>query len=1032
MYKTFSRTQAILPARYLLVLIVLLTQAASPATAQYFGRNKVQYDNFDFQSSETDRFSIYFYPEAETAARDAGRMAERWHQRHAQIFNHQLTERKALFFYANDADFQQTNIISGPIDQGTGGVTEGLKQRVVMPFTGIYRENDHVLGHELVHSFQYDLAFSTDAGVRLGNTPLWLIEGMAEYLTLGRHDTHTAMWMRDAALRDDLPTVRQITRDRRYFPYRYGQAYLAYIGGKYGDGAVNELFRLTGRVGLDSAFVYTLGITADSLSREWQAAIQDAYLPRTEGRTPVAETGRAVLGGDEINIAPAISPDGRYVAFLSSRALFSIDLYVADAETGEIIKRLRSASTDPHFDAIRFMNSAGAWSPDGDQFAVVTFAQGNNEIALWDVNRESFQRRISVDGVTAIAQPAWSPDGTQIAFSGLNGGISDLYVLNLETGAVRQLTNDRYADLQPTWSPDGTTLAFTTDRGPDGTNFEMLTFGPERLALIDVASGDIKTVRPFEQGMQHNPQFAPDGRSLFFIADADGFKDIYRVDLETRAVHRVTTLQTGVSGFTALAPALTVAAQSGRMTFSVFSGGRYAIASLEPSETTGEPVAPGPMTSDTSATGHPMAGTLPPYVGPQESLVLSYLDDPSGLPTVDWTPPRPYTPRLTLDYIAPPTIGVSFGGGFGTRLGGSVGFYFSDMLGNHNLSIEALANGTVRDIGGQVTYLNRARRLNYGAAAGHIPLLYGGAFYDIAEDPATGQLTQRYNEVYQRVYADQLDGLLLYPLQTTRRFELQTGLVRYGFDYRVERYYIYPNGAVRRDTDNLPEPDPVYLSQSALAYVVDFSNFGFVSPIQGGRYRLQVGPVLGSANYVTVLGDARRYVRRGLVTMAVRGLHIGNYGAAQGDVFSSEYLGYSYAPGFVRGYSFRSFDPSECTFTEQGSCPAFDRLEGTRIALASAEVRFPLLGTSQYGLIDFPYLPTELAVFADAGLAWTDEEAPVIKWARRTDERVPVVSVGASTRVNLFGALVMEVFYAYPFQRPDKRGHWGLQLVPGW
>ena len=1020
------------PILRLLTLVLLLVAGTSPAAAQYFGRNKVQYDDFDFQSAQTDHFRIYFYPELEPAAHDASRMAERWYQRHAQSFNHQLTSRKALFLYANDADFQQTNIISGPIDQGTGGVTEGLKQRVVMPLTGIYRENDHVLGHELVHSFQYDLAFSTDAGVNLRNTPLWLIEGMAEYLTLGRQDPHTAMWMRDAALRDDLPTIEQITRDPRYFPYRYGQAYLAYIGGKYGDGAVNELFRLTGQVGLDSAFVYTLGITADSLSREWQAAINDAYLPLTTDRTPVDQAGRQVLGDDEINIAPAISPDGRYVAFLSSRALFTLDLYIADAETGRIVKKLRSASTDPHFDAIRFMNSAGAWSPDGDQFAVVTFAEGDNELAVWDVNQEAFQRRISVDGVTALAQPAWSPDGTRIAFSGLNGGISDLYVLNIETGTVRQLTNDRYADLQPTWSPDGSRLAFTTDRGPGGTNFQQLTFGPERLALIDVDSGAIETLRPFEQGLQHNPQFAPDGRSLFFIADADGFKDIYRMDLATRAVRRVTTLQTGVSGFTSLAPAMTVAAQSGRMVFSAFSGNRYRIVSLDPSETTGTPVAPDAVAGDTSATGLPIAGVLPPFVGPEQSLVLSYLHDPSGLPTVDWGAPEPYKPRLTLDYIAPPTIGVSFGGGFGSRLGGSVGFYFSDMLGDHSLAIEAIANGTPRDIGGQATYINRARRLNYGVAAGHIPLLYGGAYTDIGRDPATGTVTRRYNELYQRIYADEVNGLLLYPLQTTRRFELQTGFVRYGFDYRIEQYYLYPNGAVRRDTENLPEPDPIYLSQSALAYVVDYSYFGFVSPIQGGRYRLQVGPILGSANYATVLGDVRRYLRTGPVTFAVRGLHIGNYGAQQGDVFSSEYLGYSYAPGFIRGYSFRSFDSSECTFTERGDCPAFDRLQGTRIALASAEVRVPLLGTSQYGLIDFPYLPTELTLFTDAGLAWTAEEAPVLAWARRTDDRVPVVSAGMSTRVNLFGAIVMELFYAYPFQRPDKGGHLGLQLVPGW
>jgi len=109
-----------------------------------------------------------------------------------------------------------------------------------------------------------------------------------------------------------------------------------------------------------------------------------------------------------------------------------------------------------------------------------------------------------------------------------------------------------------------------------------------------------------------------------------------------------------------------------------------------------------------------------------------------------------------------------------------------------------------------------------------------------------------------------------------------------------------------------------------------------------------------------------------------------------------------------------------------------DRLYGTRAALVSAEVRLPLFGTEQFGLINFPYLPTELALFADAGLAWTAEESPVVRFDRDTSDRVPVTSLGASARVNLLGALVFELYYAYPFQRPGKGAHFGLLLTPGW
>ncbi|WP_457651794.1 peptidase S9 [Rhodocaloribacter sp.] len=1020
----------------LAVVLVAFLLPVAPATAQYFGRNKVQYDEFDFRVFKTDHFEIYFYPEEKQAVKDAARMAERWYTRHSRTFLREFHERKPIIFYANDADFQQTNAISGSLGQGTGGVTESIKERVIMPLTGIYRETDHVLGHELVHSFQYDIGLnSTDSSsFALGLLPLWLVEGMAEYFSLGREDPHTAMWMRDAALRDDLPTIAQITTGFKYFPYRYGQAYLAYIGGKYGDAAVANLYKLGGLVGLDSAFVYTLGITADSLSTEWQQAVKDAYLPLTEGRTPADAAGRLVLSkdkdGGELNISPVVSPDGQYVAFLSERDIFNINLFIADANTGKVVKKLKGTNSNPHFDAIRFIASAGSWSPDGKKFAFITFVEGDNEISILDWNSGDIERRIAVDGVTAITNLAWSPDGRQLAFSGMDGGISDLYVLDLRTNVVRQLTNDRYADLQPAWSPDGVTLAFVTDRGPNGTDFEALKYAKERLGLINTETEEIRVVIPFEHAMHTNPQFSPDGRSLYFLSDQDGFKDIYRIALDTDEVFRITRLQTGVSGITALSPAMSVAIQSGRMMFSVFTGNQYNVFSLEPEELQGTPV---PRLGE----GEALAGILPPFRAVDQGLVSSYLNDPlSGLPEDQDYEVSEYSARLKLDYVAPPTIGVAAGGPFGTALVGGIGLFFSDMLGDQNLVVIAQANGTFKDIGGQVSYLNRKHRLNYGGSVAHIPYLIGGTRAGFGTDPQTGQSAQIVEQIRQRIFIDQAEGLASYPLSTTRRIELSAGFTRYGFDIEVDRYFI-SSFQIRRERDNLPAPDPIYFAQGGVAFVTDYSTFGFTSPVRGGRSRFDVSPFVGTQSFVRVLADWRKYIFVNPVTFAVRGLHVGNYGAKETtdrteQLFTQEYLGYANSLSFVRGYSFTSFDGSECTATDQGTCAEFDRLLGSRIAVASAELRVPLLGNDTFGLLNFPYLPTEIAFFADGGVAWTADEAPLLKFRRKTKERVPVFSAGVSTRFNLFGYTVLEIFYVKPFQRPLKGAHFGFQIVPGW
>ncbi|MEO7713123.1 MAG: peptidase S9, partial [Gemmatimonadaceae bacterium] len=382
----------------LALLVAILCGISDPADAQYFGRNKVQYEKFDFRILRTQHFDEYFYPAESLVVHDAGRMAERWYTRHSDMFRHTF-DRKSIVFYADQPDFQQTNVIGEELSEGTGGVTEGLRTRVIMPFTGVYADNDHVLGHELVHVFQYSIAESGPGGLqRLNTLPLWLIEGMSEYFSLGRDDPLTAMWLRDATQRDRLPTIHQLNTDSRFFPYRYGQALWAYVGGRWGDRAVVDVYRASLRLGFEEGIRRVLGVSTDSLSKDWIAATRRAYVPVLDGRASPKQAGDAVLQGDrkagDMNLAPTVSPDGKLVAFYSRRGLFEIELYVADAVTGRIIKTLAGPTSNSHFDAISFISTSGAWSPTSDKFAFIAQAEGDHEIAILDVGTARIERRV--------------------------------------------------------------------------------------------------------------------------------------------------------------------------------------------------------------------------------------------------------------------------------------------------------------------------------------------------------------------------------------------------------------------------------------------------------------------------------------------------------------------------------------------------------------------------------------------------------------------------------------------------------------
>jgi WD40 repeat protein len=1034
-----------------LALAALVVLPALPLEAQYFGRNNPQFRTFDFQVLRTEHFDIYFYPEAEEGVRDAARMAERWYARLSPILGHEFRERQPLILYASHADFQQTNILGSPVGEGTGGVTESAKQRVIMPLAHTYSQTDHILGHEIVHAFQYDMtglgrsAGSIDAGGRaLAGAPLWFVEGMAEYLTLGAVDAHTAMWLRDAAITGQLPTLQQLATDPRIFPYRYGHALWAYIAGRWGDAVVGQILRQMGDgVTYRVAMEQILGTTLDALSADWQAAVRRTYLPLLADWVEPSEAARPLvtraLRGGRINVGPALSPDGRRLAFLSERGFLDIELWLADAETGEVVRRLvRGTTLDTHFGSLNFIASAGSFSPDGSRIAFAALRRGTNVIAIVDVERGRVTREYRVPNVPEITNPDWSPDGRSIAFAGTQGGMTNIYLLDVATGEARQLTTGRNADLMPAFSPDGTTIAFATDRGT-GTDLDLLQFEGYRVALLDVATGDIQILPGMDVGRNFNPVWAPDGQGLFFLSDREGIANIYRMEIATGALAQVTRIFQGVSGITELSPALAGARAADRLVFSVFDRGGYNLFGLsEPARLAGTPV-PSPVEVGTGPAqeGPPLPAVLPPAPRPTEPAfqrVAEYLADPlTGLPSPElaasWQP-EPYRPRLTLDFIGQPQIGFSTGGAFdrGGLFGGIAGVW-SDMLAHHTVFGVLQAQGQLDELGFSTAYLYRPLRWDFGVAAQRVPYISIGR--------ARGQQGPLIRDrlVTFRTFDLQVQGLAQFPISRSQRIEFSAGPRRLSQDVRVQEVVIDTRTGAAEFTDERVPGDAINLFQGSAALVFDNSLFGWTSPFAGQRYRFEISPTIGTYQFVTGLADYRRYLWFRPFTLAGRGLHFGRYAttteAAQalGPVF----LGY---PSMMRGYDYGNLRDRCLSGAQQGqaavtACEVLDQAFGSRLAVANFELRFPLIQAVVLGGgIGLP--PIEGFGFYDAGYAWGEGTPPGVDPALTPErlERRILSSTGVGARINLLGWAVLEGAYVRPLVG-DRGWHWQFALQPG-
>ncbi len=1006
------------------LFFLLFLVFAANGYAQYFGQNKVMYNNFDFKILHTKHFKIYFYPEEAKAAKVAARMAERWYKRHSITLEDTLKGPQVLILYDGFPQFQENNVSQQMIGQGTGGFTEPLERRIVLPFAGPLEETNHVIGHELTHAFQFDITsknhLSRNGLPAATQMPLWFLEGMAEYLSLGPIDANTAMWMREATLKK-LPDISDLDNIYKYFPYRYGQALLAFIGGRFGNKRIGELLRMWAfKQNFKSALKDVLHITPDSLSTLWHEALHNAYDSLAKITDQPGKYGSELISdkknGGNMNISPVLSPDGKKLIFFSSKDLFGIDLYLADAKTGKIIKNIYKTELNTHLQNLEFINSAGSWNPNGKEFVFSATKSGRPILNIINVNSGETIKVKRFPKLAEIFNTAWSPDGRYIAFSALANGFSNLFLYDLKTDEVKQLTNDEYAELQPAWSPDGKKLAFVTDRFT--TNLSDLDFGNYNLAVMNMATDSIKRLPDFSKGKNINPQWSSDGKNIYFISDQNGVDDIYRLNLTDSKIYQITNLFGGVSGITALSPALSVASNSNKMVYSVFHNDKYLIYSIDSTK-----ILDGYKPAPEFATGDP--AVLPPAArndSTKDNKFLARFENPNiGLPgTTTKDSITNYGGGLRLVGVGQPSLAAGVNE-FGTFLGGGVALFWSDVLGNYNLAtaLQVQSGNGFTDISGLVGYMNTSHRLNWGGVIQQVPYYIGG--YLAGFDSVNNQLAYTEQQYLYRETDREISGLLQYPFSQQMRVEFSAGYRNISYTYKVITHSISLNdgSVLQNTTQSLPAAPAMSLGTASLALVYDNSILGATAPLMGNRYRLQVSPNVGNLDWIDILADYRQYLMPiRPFTLAGRILSYGRYGKSADDYrLTPLYLGY---PGLVRGYDYNSFNNYD---------PVFNRLFGSKILVANFELRFPLFGLFHIGPGFYGYFPIDMAFFYDEGVAWYNNQRVALFGGAG---QKPVRSYGIALRANLFGYAVGEVDYVHPMDRSDVKGWiWQFNLTEG-
>lgn len=796
--------------RYLLhVLLFLLCFDFASAQFFYFGRNKIQYTDFEWQVLKTEHFDIYYYPEMKELAERGSFLAEESYKLLEQQFNHNVQSRIPLIFYSSHLHFQQTNVTPGFIPEGVGGFFEFLKGRVVIPYNGSMWEFRHVIRHELVHVFMNSKISRVLVDHRLTQDrlpPLWFVEGLAEFWST-EWDIQGDMVMRDAVVSNYLVPLDDIDRIAgTYLMYKEGQNILQFVSERYGDEKVllfmENFWKATS---FEDVWKLTIGRSYKEFDEEWTYAAKKKYYPILREYDQPSGASKAIVTTG-FNSKPVFyrKGDKKFIYFIGNQTgytgVYRKDLNNRDAKPELMVE---GEKTD-EFEAFHLFQSKMDISKDGI-LAFVTKSGENDVLHLYDVEKQKVIETFRFKNLVVLGSPSWSPDGRRITFSSVDKpGNSDLYIWDLDRKVLTRLTNDIYDDRDPAWSPQGDKIVFSSDRTPFGSH------GKYNLFVYNTVTHDIQYLTRGDESY-FAPTWTPGGKALLFTSDIDGARNVWMMtfaDARTspNEMRKITHFTTG-----AFDPTVT---DSGGLVFTAFEKFSFQIRMVE--------------------------GIAELY--DSSSVVRSSIVAPSGSP---WVPPTmsaesevksfryagDYTLDIAQSQIATDPVFGTAGGAF---------LALSDVLGNDQYYFLLYNTAQSQDellqsFNIAISRVSLHKRANYAYGI----FRFTGRRYDLTDPDLF---------FFERVFGGYFS--ISYPLSKFKRIDLTTSL----------------SNSDKEVFGEIRERKALFLSD-AISFVHDNSLWGPSGPIDGSRFNVTLAYTtdiqFSNANYYSIIADYRQYFRLG-------------------------------------------------------------------------------------------------------------------------------------------------------------------------
>ncbi len=896
-----ARAAAAVLATLFVGLLSVETFAQTPFVP-YYGKNRIRYDTFDWHIYTTDHFEIFYYPEIEQHLERVASYAESAYQHISADLKHDLAFKVPLLLYKTQSEFQQQNVISAELPEGVLAFAEPYKDRMVLPIDEPTDQLFRLITHELTHVFEFDII--PRSLIRRG-VPLWVDEGLSDYMA-GYWNALDLMVLRDAALADIVPKMSEFETEafvNGRLPYLMGHAAFEFIEERWGkEGMRQFLFSLRKSVigGGENAYQEAFRISAREFDQEFDKYLKDRFRPFRDfeqaedfglnlaprpDKTPFVSV---------VSIEP--SPSGDLLAVAAgNRKEQELDIVLISSKDGQVIRNLTSGfDKDSGFEYIA--TAAGtrfntvpwmAWSPAGDRLAYFVRTEKFRSLVLQNVVTRKIEQRVEIKTLDVPESPDIDPTGRYVAFSALDDAVSDIYLMDLTTEEITNLTNDEFAEYSPSFSPDGKSIVYMTR-----------VSGNDKLFMMDLATKTTKQLT-FGTHDDSSPQYLDEDTVMFISTATDPNEpvdpevakngqifNVWTLDLRNGELKRFTNMLTGI-----LSPVVLREGEGTRVAFISYHKGDWGIHAVDRAEPE--------LTVASSDFGGP--GPIIDFQAPLQHTLIP--DNQRRKGTFE---------KMFLEGRPPVNVGITSSG----DLFGGTAVTFSDVLGDKQFNLYIASISQYRTLAG--SYVNLSRRFQYAIQGfSQTQFYYGlqpGQLYDpslafISRDFAIATRTQRGGSIFG-----------IYPINRYARLEVSGGVVQYNEQYNdpvleelANNYQQAQYGArIFRNGTFVP---------LGVAFVQETTVFREFGPLAGNTVRIgyDVAPKIGNTlSRQTVDADARYYMRLGTNgVLALRGRGFKSWG---------EFPDFTYFGGNseLRGYQYLEF-------------------LGHKTFFLNAELRFPLI-----------------------------------------------------------------------------------------